>query len=313
MSLLSAVLKRNVLFLAVSIAGGGRIMPFRLGWIIALLPALLAIAGCTKPLIKGHSPLAPARMSPDSCVLDVFFVRAPFGDARANEELWRELDEQVLAADLRERLMRNGFRVGVVDGQIPVVLSELMELGDKTAPSDEIKGSNITELDSKSTVARQHMQLNPGRTGEIMVSGLYEQLPVLLADSHSLGGDTYNQAQAVYNLKAFPTPDGRVRLDLTPEVQHDQPRQRRIEDQGVLRFDFNKPKRVFDDLAITAKLSPGGMLVLTSLPNLPGSLGHYFFTETETEGRLHQKLLIIRLSQTQCDGLFVAPEESPPQ
>ena len=48
------------------------------------------------------------------------------------------------------------------------------------------------------------------------------------------------------------------------------------------------------------------MLVLTSLPNRQGSLGHHFFTETN--GRLEQKLLIIRLSQTQHDGLFVPPE-----
>ncbi|MGD0653065.1 MAG: hypothetical protein ABSA16_01855 [Thermoguttaceae bacterium] len=288
-------------------------MPFRLGRIIALLPALLAIAGCAKPLIKGTSPLAPARMSPDSCVLDVFFVRVPFGDPRANDELWRELDEQHFAADLRARLMRNGFRVGLLDGQIPVVLSNLMELGDKPPPTDEIKGTNITDLGSKPRVIRQHMQIHAGRPSEILASGIYEQLPVLFSESHSLGGDTYYQAQAIFNLKAFPLADGRVRVDLTPEVHHDQPRQRRVEDQGVLRFDFSKPKRVFDDIAISAKLSPGGMLVMTSLPNLSGSLGHCFFTETENEGRLEQKLLIIRLSQTQYDGLFVAPEESPPE
>jgi hypothetical protein len=290
---------------------GGRYMPFGLGRIIAILPALLAIAGCTKPLIKGRSPLAPARMSPDSCVLDVFFVRVPLGDMRANEELWQELDEQVFPSDLRSRLRRNGFRVGVVDGQIPVVLSSLMELGDKHAPTDEIKGTSINELGAKSRVIRQHMQIHAGRASELLASGVYEQLPVLLAESQSLSGETYNQAQAVLNLRAFPMPNGRVRLDLAPEVQHDQPRQRRVEEQGMMRFDFSRPKRVFDDMAVSAQLSPGSMLVMTNLPNLPGSLGHYFFTETETEGRPEQKLLIIRLSQTQNDGLFAAPEESP--
>ncbi len=50
------------------------------------------------------------------------------------------------------------------------------------------------------------------------------------------------------------------------------------------------------------------MLVLSSLSNRPGSLGHHFFTEKQNEGRLEQKLLIIRLAQTQHDGLFNPPE-----
>ncbi len=99
-------------------------------------------------------------------------------------------------------------------------------------------------------------------------------------------------------------------MDVVP-VHHDQPRQRRIEDQGVLRFDFGRPKRDFEDMAISTTLSPGGMLVMTNLPNRSGSLGHHFFTEND--GRLEQKLLVIRLSQTQQDGLFTTPDEPSPE
>jgi hypothetical protein len=59
-------------------------------------------------------------------------------------------------------------------------------------------------------------------------------------------------------------------------------------------------------MAITAELAPGSMLILSSLANRPGSLGHHFFTESEP--RLEQKLLIVRLAQTQHDGLFNPPE-----
>jgi hypothetical protein len=286
-------------------------MPLISSRILEVLLAVLAIAGCTKPLIKGKSPLAPARMSPDSCVLDVFFVRVPFGDPRANDELWQELDEQHFPADLRGRLMRNGFRVGVVEGQIPVVLSDLLELGDKPAPSDELKGANLTDLSTTPRVMRQHMQLKAGNPSEIVASGTYEQLPVLLCEDDRLSGETYNQAQGIFNLKTLPLPDGRIRIDMVPEMHHDQPRQRRIEDQGVLRFDFSRPKRVFEDMALSTTLSPGGMLVMTSLPNRSGSLGHHFFTENE--GRLEQKILVIRLSQTQQDGLFVTPDGLSPE
>ena len=101
--------------------------------LIALLAAVTTICGCTPTLSKGKLSLAPAQMSPDSVGLELFFVRCPFGDPDVNTKLWQEIDEQHLPADLRERLARNGFRAGVVSGQIPVELSKLLELGDKPA------------------------------------------------------------------------------------------------------------------------------------------------------------------------------------
>jgi hypothetical protein len=275
---------------------------------VAILLSLLALAGCAKPLIRGKSLLSPPRMSPDSCVLDVFFVRVPFGDPKTNEELWQEIDERQFPADLRERLMRNGFRAGTVDGQIPIAISNLLELSDKPAPTSEVTGTNLTDLNTKPHVTRQHMQVRAGRPSQIVVSGTYEELAVLLREpGGGLSGETYDQAQGIFNLKILPLSDGRVRLDMAPEIHHDQPRQRRVEDQGLMRLDYSRPKRVFEDMTLSATLSPGGMLVMTCLPDLSGSLGHHFFTEND--GRLEQKFLVIRLSQTQHDGLFVMPEE----
>ncbi len=268
------------------------------------------MAGCATPVKKGKSLLAPAQMSPDSCVLEVFFIRVPFGDAQANDELWQELDEQHFPADLRGRLMRNGFRVGVVTGQIPIALSNLLELGDKPAPASEVKGANLADLGTKPRVTKRHMQVRAGQPSEIIASSIYDQLPVLVCESGQVWGETYNQAQGIINLKAFPLPDGRIRVELLPEVHHDQPRQRWIADQGMMRLDASRPKRIFEDLDISATLSPGSMLIMTSLSNRPGSLGHNFFTEND--GRLEQKVLVIRLAQTQHDDLF-APSEVMPQ
>jgi hypothetical protein len=281
-------------------------MPY--GWrqIVPLL-AVLAIAGCNTPIHRGRSPLAPAQMSPDSVVLDIFFVRFPFGDPVANEKLWEEIDEQQFAPELRGRLAQRGFRVGLVSGQMPIELSKLMQLGDKSAPTGEMEETNITDLEAQPRVVRQHLQLRAGQRSEILASGIYDQLPVLMCESGQLCGQTYSQAQGVFAVKSFPQPDGRVRLELSPELQHDQPRQRWVGGQGMLRLEASRPKREFDDMTLSTDLAPGSMLVLSSQPNRPGSLGHYFFTENEG-GRREQKLLIVRLSQTQHDGLFNPPE-----
>jgi hypothetical protein len=269
--------------------------------------ALLTLAGCAEaPLTKGTSPLRPAQMSPDSVVLEMFFVRFPFGDKDINEKLWEQIDEQRFSPDLRQRLARNGFRVGMLGGQMPGELSKLMELSDKPAAADRAEGEKIENLQAEPRVVRRRLQLRAGQRSEITASTIYPQLPVLVCESGRVSGQTYDQAQGIFAMKSLPQADGRVRLELVPELHHDQSRQRYIGSQGMFRLDTSRPKKVYDDMAITAELAPGSMLILSSLANRPGSLGHHFFTESEP--RLEQKLLIVRLAQTQHDGLFSPPD-----
>ena len=147
-----------------------------------LLLAVLSIAGCINPVHSGKSPLLPAQMSPDSVALDMFFVRFPFGDADANEKIWQEIDEQQISSDVRERLNRNGFRVGVIGGQMPIELSKLMELSDKTTAVGEDDGVNVENIQAKPRVVRRHLQIRTGQPSEIIASGIYPELTVLVSD-----------------------------------------------------------------------------------------------------------------------------------
>lgn len=249
----------------------------------------------------------PVRMSSDSAVLEMFFVRFPFGDSVVNEELWEEIDEQHFSPELRERLTLNGFRVGIVNGQIPMKLSQLLQFTDKPAPTENLEGTQVEDIDPQPLVVRRHLQIRAAQRSEIIASSVYAELPVLMNESGQLSGQTYYQAQGLFAVKWMPRPNGRVRLELTPELHHDKPQQRWVGRHGMLRLDTSRPKRTFDNMILSADLAPGAMLVLSSLPNRPGSLGHYFFTE-DHDGRIEQKLLIVRISQTQHDGLFATPE-----
>jgi len=278
--------------------------------ILSLL-IISAITGCNGPALrKSKSPLAPAQMSADSIVLEMFFVRFPFGDSSANEALWEEIDEQQFPPDLRQYLTQNGFRAGVVDGHIPGELAKLLELNKQQEPEKEsgetTEGTKIDSFDEQPRVVHRRLQIRPGQRSEIIASAVYDELPVLMCCAGQLSGRTYNQAQGMFEVKSFPQPDGRVRLELVPELHHDQPRQRWVGGQGMLRLDTSRPKQIYEDMTMKARLAPGGMLILGSLPNRPGSLGHHFFTENQ--GRLEQKLLVIRFSQAQQDGLFNPPE-----
>ncbi|MEN6405938.1 MAG: hypothetical protein ABFC96_15545 [Thermoguttaceae bacterium] len=282
------------------------------GRTIVVLLFALAIAGCNAPIRPlGKSPLTPPQMSPDSIVLEMFFVRFPFGDTAINDKLWKQIDEQPFSSELRQRWAQNGFRVGLLSEPLPEELSTLMQLADKPADDREASESKVKDLGNEPRVLRRHLQIRAGQRSEILASGIYDELPLLMCESGQLCGQTYHQAQGVFAVKSFPKPDGRVRLELTPELQYDRPRQRWVGNQGILRLEASRPKREFDDMTVAADLTPGAMLVFSSLPNRSGSLGHHFFTEKD--GRLEQKLLLIRLSQTQHDGLFSPPDSSADQ
>ncbi|MDD4270719.1 MAG: hypothetical protein PHO07_05905 [Pirellulales bacterium] len=278
-----------------NLAVGGRML---------LVATLAAAIGCS-PIRhqKESSPLSPARMSADSVILDVYFVRCPFGDPVVNEQLWPEVDEQQIPIETRRRLAQNGFRAGVVGGQIPLALSQLLQLKDQPAESTATLTTNVADVGDQQGPMWSHKQLRAGKRSEIVTSEIYDQLAVLKREDGGVCGRTYEKAQGVVAIRALPAGDGRVRLELLPELHHGEVRRSFSGSGGAWRVDLARPKCSLDEMAILADLAAGQMVLLTSLPNRPGSLGHHFLT-TESSGKLEQKLLIIRLSQTQHDGLF---------
>ena len=63
----------------------------------------------------------------------------------------------------------------------------------------------------------------------------------------------------------------RVQLDLLPELHHGEPQQRWIGDDGVIRLETSRPKRVFDELRMKISLAPGQMLVVAAAPAGPAA------------------------------------------
>jgi len=278
---------------------------------VLILLTTLVLVGCVgvmKP--KGKSPLAPARMSDDSVVLEIFFVRFPPDDPQANETVWKGIDEQHFSVECRQSLGKNGFRVGLIGSHVPEVLAKLLDMSEKPLPTDQASQLQTASLDADPAVVRRHLQIRAGRRSEIVASETYDEIPILTCESGNLCGQTYKKAQGLLAVKVFPQPDGRVRLEVTPELHHGKPQQRWVGGQGMLRLEAGRNRCVFDELAMSATLSAGNMLVLTNLAHRPGSIGHYFFTE-ENSGRQEQKLLIVRLAQTQHDDLFDPNEPLP--
>lgn len=267
----------------------------------AALPLLLSCA----PLelrSAAKTPLAQPRLSPGAVVLDIYFVRFPFGDPDANGPLWDEIDEQRFPPELRQRLADNGFRVGVVGGHVPDRLAKLMEIKD---PSEQPPLEAAAAFAERPKVVVRHLQAGMGVREEIVSHQVESMTPLLVGEEGELLGKTFPNGQGVFTLRTQPQPDGAVRFELAPEVQYGEPQSRIVPDAAGAwsRVEAGRPKEIFDQMKLETSLGPGEMLVLTSLPERPASLGHQFFVET-TSGAAEQKLLIIRVAQTQHDPLF---------
>ncbi|HYW80592.1 MAG TPA: hypothetical protein VE890_13495 [Thermoguttaceae bacterium] len=279
------------------------------GRIPLLLAFLAATGGCSSVIEKENKLLGEVHLPPDSIVLDVFFVRVPLGDPKLNDELWQQVDEQHFPATLRQRLGRNGFRVGLAGSPVPQMLSELLELDDAPVASGEANQVDIAQIEVEPRVQRRHMSLRAGKHGDIVTSSVYQRLAVPTYELGQLSVQTYAQAQTHLTVEATPQSDGRVQLNFTPELRHGQSRMTPrpvVGNEAIFQLASTQPCRKFDDLSISATVSPGAMLVVSCLPDRAGSLGHHFFTCDND--RLEQKLLVVRLSQTQHDDSIVADE-----
>jgi hypothetical protein len=269
---------------------------------LTVIASAYSFLGCEqityKP--KGASPLVPLELADDSAELEILFVRFPVGDPDCNAALWNDVDEQALPAATRAELAANGLRAGVVGGQTPRILAgRLAAAEDRSTPA-----AAAARLEAEPAVRRSRMQIHRGQPGNIVTSGVYDQLPLLIREAGRLGGDSYKNAQGQFVIAADPQDDRRVKLSLVPEWQYGDPQQRYIGNDGMFRIESSKRKKTFSNLKLEATLAPDQMLFVTSLPDRQGSLGHYLFTEP-SGGHVDQKILVIRLTDTKCTDLFV--------
>jgi hypothetical protein len=283
---------------------------------ICKLRCLLIVLGSTccfgcsawqQTAAKGNSLLQPVDLAADGVQLEIISVRFPLGDELINGIVWKEVNEQQLPLATRRKLAESGFRAGITGCQLPAALSELISNAERQ-PTKMSEAAARIEIPS--AVTRQRMQLHSGWRGEIISSKTYAELPLLVCENNTLCGRSYPQAQCILGARAEAQGDHRLKLNLKPEIQYGEPRQQWVSDDGMLRPQTGKPKRIFEDLAFETVLGKDQMLLITCLPSCPGSLGASFFTEPSAasgpqDQQLQQKLTIVRLAETRLNDLFV--------
>ena len=266
----------------------------------------LAMAGCA-PFAKmpdpGTSALPPAKMSSDSVVLEVAFAHQMASDDKSYAAIWQQADEQHFSTELREKLFANGLRVGVFNQSLPAELRTLLDGKEEWL---EQRAEDVSTTDTETPRTQRRMQCRHGRRAKVVVSKTYDSLSLLTYEHGQVHGRLVEKAQCLFGLKPYLEGDGRVRLDLTPEVEHGELKSQWVGQEGSLLQRIGRERLVLDELRFQATLAPGQVLLVSTTPDIKG-LGERCFVET-AGGTNQRTLLVVRVAQTQHDDLF-APDK----
>ncbi len=262
---------------------------------------LLCVAGCklVDDQPKGHLSLLPATPPPNQVTLEIFSAPVPLDDPRL-AALWSEVDEQPLPPELRKRLARNGLRAGIVAARVPDALAALLKITDRPISHEE---RTLVPVDTKPGVLLRVLQPEPGKRHDLVVSPVCDEISLLSCAAGQVTGTTYRKAEGRLALYVEPQADGRVRIELVPELHHGQPRTRTSGSDGMFIRTTEREKQVFAELKIPATLAAGEMLLVTSLDESAGTVGHHFFNRREGDQPL-RRLWVFRVAQAGTDRAF---------
>ena len=207
-------------------------------------------------------------------------------------EIFRQVDEQVMDPELRQRLARNGFRGGILGGRIPDSLHLLlMEASDRRRhPTAETQAFQDEQ---------RFVQCRESKSYPASIWGS-RQVAMVRDDGHLKVREAYDQATCVMNVFGRPCGDGAM-VRVVPQVLHGPMRQRFVVEDNAFHMEAKRDERTYEDLAVEFAMRPGDVVMLTSHA-AEDSIGRAFF---ESHGA--QKVLLIRLAQTQVSGLFDFP------
>ncbi len=268
--------------------------------LLLFVVALVSATGCQwwphgSVVGDEHALLRAVQAPPDAIPLDIYWARFPWGDTGMNDELWQSVQEDRVPVEVRRRLAENGLRAGVISGTPPAALTKLLT-GDAKPDNDKGNVANL-KLIEVPRVVRHLIHLQPGKIKQEEATELTDEVTLELTRAGESASETFAQARGAYAIVAAPAGLSRVRVEVTPEVVHGEPRLKWQQPQpGVMVQSVAQEKAVFDELHIYSELAAGEMLVVMSQPDARGRLGGFLHI-VDDGGERQQRVLLVRASQ----------------
>lgn len=254
------------------------------------------------PLVGAES--AATKPAPRTVPVELIFARFDEHDTACREELWNVVDEQSFDDGLRRRLAANGLRVGIVTGDLPPHLAERI-LPDRAAPP---AASDMVAAESPLT--HRLLRLLPGRRSEVIAATGIQDLVLLETGDGQVRGGTYRDATGLFELKVRPAADGRVRIDLVPEIKHGPLERSWVGEDGMFRMEAGQRRHRRDDLALGVELREGAILLVGCAGEQGATLGDALLRD-HGGNRSTMRLLAIRPLGPAVDPMFSTANATP--
>lgn len=275
-----------------------------------LLPLLAAAGGCaivggaaaTRDSSADDAVVSTAKPAPRTMQFEVLFIRCGSEDETLTDGFWDQVDEQAIDAERRRALNANGLRVGVVTGDVPGAVAARL-------------AAAAAEDGGDTAATRRSLQLLPGRGSEIVTAARLPSLVLLEQRDGAVSGGTYHDATTQLALDAHPAADGRIRLEVVPEIRHGPVEKSWAGEDGAFRLETGQRRHRLDYLGIDVTLPLEGLLVIGPAGAPSASVGDGLLREHSRDGGT-VRLLVIRPLARAVDPAFAetrpADEDGPP-
>lgn len=199
-----------------------------------------------------------SHQSQDTISLAVEFRHVP--SSELGESMWRNIDETVFDARLRQAWLANGLRIGLLN-KVEHSANDHSEEPQLDPINELFAGAKV--LGGKAD-GREIISLRPSRRHELpLAPALTETATVLLQKADGLTGHALDSPQLLLAVTAENGPQlGQSRIQIRPEIQHGAVRQKFISSDIAVRIQSGRDRWELSELNLTWIAQPGSTLVI---------------------------------------------------
>ncbi len=233
--------------------------------------------------------LKPIPKSRESIHLEIFLVEKPLFDPLMGNKLWNEVD-QIAGLDIavREKLNKNGFKIGRVSSRPPVALQSLLGL------TSDINGSNHSY--SKGLNGREIFVL-PGSETILMTGATKSECQFRVESGSGKEVEEFKNANCVFRVQADRKQDGFANLKFIPEIRYGDNRYRHLATDEKWVGRTSQEIAPFFHQQFELNLNIGEMAIISADSDKVGTIGNTFFASYEDDQIPTQRILVVRLAE----------------
>jgi hypothetical protein len=205
---------------------------------------------------------------------------------------WQRMDEAVIAPQTRRWLAANGLRAGRISGWDVSQIASMAEEDDSTRLLRE--ASVLSDFENR----RKRLTCRDSQPVTLAVRRALEgDHPTLVRTPAGLIGRSLVNPQFTLQMKTFLLDDGRLSVNLLPEIQHGQMKQSFVaNDSLAFRMDFRRELWTLNELAMDVPLATGQAIVIVPTEDAFG-LGQQMLIGRRADGSEERVAVIIQLGR----------------